>query len=92
MPEKICFKVSGKVQGVCFRAYAQAAAVEIDVTGWVRNMPDGCVEGEGWGTAEAIEEFVKWLHKGSPHGRVDHVEITRLGTEDQRPPSFGVKY
>lgn len=92
MYEKISFKVSGRVQGVCFRAYAQQAARELDVTGWVRNCPDGRVEGEAWGRSEAVRGFIQWLHKGSPHGHVDRVDLDPTETEADRPDSFDVRY
>jgi acylphosphatase len=92
MHEKISFVVSGKVQGVCFRAYTQKAAQERDVTGWVRNRADNRVEGEAHGSPEAMEQFIAWLHTGSPHGRVDQVDVDRLGSTEQRPASFRVKY
>lgn len=92
MYEKIYYVVSGRVQGVCFRAYAQTAAVERDVTGWVRNRRDGRVEGEAWGTTEAMEQFIQWLHRGSPHGKVEQVEVERSGHHGERPESFSIKY
>lgn len=90
--DKISFVVSGTVQGVCFRAYAQAAAVELDVTGWIRNRRDGRVEGEAFGSPEAVKGFIEWLHKGSPYGRVDQVEVESLESQGSRPPNFGVRY
>ena len=90
--EKILYKVSGRVQGVCFRAYAEAAAAELGVTGWIRNRADGRVEGEAWGSEEAIKAFIQWLHKGSPYGRVDAVEVEREGPDEHAPPSFGTRY
>jgi acylphosphatase len=92
MYEKIDFIVSGQVQGVCFRAYTQRAAQDLEVTGWVRNRSDGRVEGEAWGLPEAIEGFVQWLHKGSPHGRVDRVEVDRKDLEEKRPTSFSIRF
>jgi acylphosphatase len=92
MYEKIAFVVTGKVQGVCFRAYTEEAARDHDVTGWVRNRPDGRVEGEAWAAPESMEEFIEWLHVGSPHGRVDEVEVTRQGQAEERPPAFGTRY
>jgi acylphosphatase len=92
MYEKVAFTVSGVVQGVCFRAYAQGAARDLDVTGWVRNRDDGRVEGEAWGERDALEGFIHWLQKGPPHGRVDHVDIDRLEPEADRPAGFRVRY
>ena len=67
-------------------------SAELGVQGWVRNRPDGRVEGEAWGALESMENFVKWLHKGSPHGRVDDVEMTREGEAETRPREFGTRY
>lgn len=92
MYEKIYYVVSGRVQGVCFRAYTQSAAVELDVTGWVRNRRDGRVEGEAWAAAEAMEKFIQWLHRGPPHGKVDHVAVEPGGHHGERPESFNIKY
>lgn len=92
MYQKISFVVIGKVQGVCFRAYTEEAARDRDITGWVRNRPDGRVEGEAWGAPESMENFVNWLHKGSPYGRVDEVELTREGEAETRPREFGTRY
>lgn len=92
MFEKISFRVEGKVQGVCFRAYAQAAAKELHITGWVRNRKDGRVEGEAWGRPEAIEGYIQWLHSGSPYGRVDHVDVVHHEPEEECPSEFGIRY
>ncbi|MFH2000346.1 MAG: acylphosphatase [Planctomycetota bacterium] len=92
MYEKIAFKVSGRVQGVCFRAYTEQAAREMDITCWVRNRPDGTVEGEAWAEKGKIDRFVAWLHKGSPHGRVDKVDIEIRGSKEERPFDFQIRY
>lgn len=84
--------MTGKVQGVCFRAYTEKAAQEMDVTGWVRNRSDGRVEGEAWGKEEDIKRFSSWLHKGSPHGRVGEVDLNDLGPFDQRPAAFEIRF
>ena len=91
--EKIAFRATGRVQGVCFRAYAQDAALQRDVTGWIRNCPDGRrVEGEAWGRPEAVESFIRWLYDGSPYARVDRVDVDRLGPQEDRPPSFEIRF
>jgi len=66
--------IKGRVQGVFFRAYTRDAAVREEVTGWVRNIPDGRVEAVFEGDAERVDRMVVWCHKGSPLSRVDHVE------------------
>lgn len=66
--------VSGKVQGVYFRANTREQARERGVDGWVRNLRDGRVEAVFEGPAEAVEAMVEWCHEGSPAARVDDVE------------------
>lgn len=93
MYEKIGFVVSGRVQGVCFRAYTQEAAHKYDLTGWVRNRSDGKVEGEACGFKENIQAFTLWLKtKGSPYGRVDHLDLDEMGTQENRANSFDIRY
>lgn len=67
--------ISGRVQGVFFRAYTQDAARNHGVTGWVRNVPDGRVEAVFEGDAAAVDAMVQWCHQGSPLSRVDGVEV-----------------
>lgn len=67
--------ISGRVQGVFFRAYTQDAARNHGVTGWVRNVPDGRVEAVFEGDASAVDAMVQWCHRGSPLSRVDGVEV-----------------
>ncbi|WP_028581127.1 acylphosphatase [Desulfogranum japonicum] len=69
--------VSGKVQGVCFREYTRRKAVELGIDGWVRNLSDGRVEVLAQGERALIQEFIKWLHVGSPYAQVSHVETKR---------------
>jgi acylphosphatase len=67
--------VSGRVQGVYYRATTRETALERGVGGWVRNLDDGRVEAVFEGTEEAVESMVEWCHTGSPKARVDDVEI-----------------
>lgn len=68
--------VSGKVQGVMFRATTRDEARKRGVDGWVKNLPDGRVEAVFEGEQKAVEELVEFCHKGSPVARVDDVEIS----------------
>lgn len=70
------YLISGRVQGVGFRFFAQAAAVREGVHGWVRNVPDGQVEIEAEGEAEALERFEHRIRHGPPGARVERVEVT----------------
>ncbi|MGC8494841.1 MAG: acylphosphatase [Syntrophobacteraceae bacterium] len=67
--------ISGRVQGVFFRAYARDAGRVSGVFGWVRNLPDGRVEAVFEGDADKVENMLAWCHSGSPLSRVDGVEV-----------------
>jgi acylphosphatase len=71
--EAMRFQVSGRVQGVGFRAWTYSRARELGVTGSVRNRPDGSVEVEAEGSAEALANFRVALEKGPPGSRVAKV-------------------
>jgi acylphosphatase len=75
------YVISGRVQGVGFRFFIEAAAVREGVHGWVRNLHDGRVEIAAEGEAEAIERFERSVRQGPRGARVDDVEV------DQQPPS-----
>jgi len=67
--------VSGRVQGVFYRATTRDTARERGVDGWVRNLADGRVEAVFEGAAEDVEEMVEWCHEGSPQARVEDVDV-----------------
>lgn len=64
-------KVSGKVQGVWFRASTEKEAVRLGINGWVKNCNDGSVQ--IWAEGSNLEEFIQWCHEGPPQARVDSV-------------------
>ena len=68
------YLVRGRVQGVGFRDFVQRAAVELGVTGWVRNLDDGRVEAVAAGTAAQLAEFAGRLHRGPRFSDVRGVE------------------
>jgi len=70
--------VSGRVQGVWFRAATQERARALGVAGWVRNLPDGRVEALFEGDREAVERALAFVRRGPPDARVDQVEVERL--------------
>jgi acylphosphatase len=67
--------VSGRVQGVFFRANTRDEARSRDVDGWVQNLDDGRVEAVFEGPSEAVEAMVEWCHTGSPAAAVEDVEV-----------------
>jgi acylphosphatase len=73
--------VSGRVQGVAFRAYTQRQARGAGVDGWVRNLSDGRVEAVFEGAPAAVEALVAWCRGGPRHARVDGVEVREEAPE-----------
>jgi acylphosphatase len=69
------YKVSGRVQGVGFRYFTDAAAAREGVCGWVRNTPEGGVEIFVEGDAEAVERFEWSVRQGPPSARVERVDV-----------------
>jgi acylphosphatase len=67
--------IAGRVQGVNFRASAQAQARSIGVEGWVRNLDDGRVEAVFEGAATAVKHMISWCHSGPRSARIDHVDV-----------------
>jgi acylphosphatase len=67
--------VSGKVQGVFFRASTKEAAERLGINGFVRNEPDGSVYIEAEGEEEKLNQFVEWCRVGPPRARVEKLEM-----------------
>ena len=79
-------KVFGEVQGVFFRKNTQQKAVELGVTGWVKNENDGTVTVEIEGEIHSILAMQSWLKLGPPHAKVEKLEIEH--GEDQGHSGF----
>ncbi len=71
--------VSGRVQGVSYRAATADEAQRLGVTGWVRNRRDGTVELEAEGNPEQIAALLAWCEAGPPASRVSGVAVEELG-------------
>lgn len=65
--------VTGRVQGVSFRAYTAREAKRLGLCGWVANRADGSVEIVAEGDSSAVAELVAWAQHGPPLARVDSV-------------------
>ncbi len=74
------YVVSGRVQGVGYRASTQIKALELGVHGWCRNRDDGTVEVLAIGEASVLVVFENWLWVGPGLAEVEHVE-SREGVE-----------
>lgn len=67
--------ISGKVQGVFYRASAQQEAQRLALMGEISNLPDGRVEAIVEGPRGAVEEFVDWCRRGPPSAEVENVRV-----------------
>ncbi len=67
--------VTGKVQGVFFRAYTKEKADSLNLKGYVRNMPDGSVEVYAEGESNDLEKLLEFLKVGSPYSKVEKVNV-----------------
>ena len=76
--------VSGRVQGVFFRAEARDRARSLGVAGWVRNNPDGTVEAAFEGDRERVESMVEWCRRGPALAEVERVVVEWEEPRDER--------
>jgi acylphosphatase len=74
--------VTGRVQGVGFRAWTERTAAVLDVNGWVRNRRDGSVEALFAGDATRVSEMVRRCHEGPRAAIVDKVAVTEKEVEE----------
>ena len=82
--------VSGRVQGVFFRASTRDRARELGVTGYARNLHDGRVEVLACGKPDAVEALCRWLWQGSPSSQVTAVNVSAVPMSElgEPPTSF----
>ena len=80
----------GLVQGVFFRANCRRRALELGLTGWVRNREDGAVEAVFEGEKEVVEEAIRWNRTSQPHARVTGADVS-FGEATGEFPTFEVR-
>ena len=85
-----CF-ISGRVQGVFFRASTQQKANEFNIKGWVRNLRDGRVEVMASGKTATMDLFLEWLHQGPPMAQVDNIEFDQVTDLEEQVDNFMIK-
>ena len=90
--KRIRLLISGRVQGVCFRAYTRDEARRLGLRGWVRNLPDGRVEAMAQGDPAKIRTFEAWCKQGPSHARVREVVVVEEATDSIELPSFEITY
>lgn len=74
--------ITGKVQGVYYRASAKQKADELCVKGFVRNQPNGSVYMEAEAAPEVLEKFLAWCHQGPERAQVLNVETTSAALQN----------
>jgi len=84
------YLVSGRVQGVGFRFFTEAAAAREGLHGFVRNLPDGRVEIAAEGDAEALERFERHVRHGPPGAEVERVDVEER-VPDGRHSGFSIR-
>ena len=83
--------ISGKVQGVFFRHNTLEKAVDLGLTGWVKNRSDGKVEAVFEGVPHQVHEMINWCRTGPPHAHV--TDITETWEEPMGEyTSFNIRY
>ena len=83
--KRLHIRVTGRVQGVYFRASTCGEARRLGISGWVRNTSDGAVELEAQGAPDALAELVAWCHEGPPAARVQKVETREIALAPESP-------
>ncbi|MDI6795634.1 MAG: acylphosphatase [Desulfatibacillaceae bacterium] len=83
--------ISGRVQGVFFRASTQKKALSLGLNGWVKNLPNGSVEAVFEGPDELVEKMIEWAHSGPPSAKVASVQVKEVPA-DEALSGFAVRY
>ena len=83
--------ISGRVQGVYFRACTREEAIRHSISGWVRNSPDGKVEAHFEGLKDDVQQVVNWCRKGPPSALVTGIELN-WGEYSGDFPDFSIRY
>lgn len=83
--------VSGRVQGVFYRASTRQKAIETGCTGYARNLVDGRVEVLAVGSPAAVHALIDWLWRGPPAAHVSNVEVIDVSPAELNgvPQEFG---
>ena len=82
MNQQLRFSISGRVQGVGFRAATRRRARQLDLIGWVKNEPDGTVTVVAEGPEEKLNQLKSWLEEGPPLAKVASLETREAESEN----------
>jgi len=83
--------VRGRVQGVFYRDYSKRQAESLNISGWIRNMPDGSVEAIISGRDSDVEQMVEWFQTGSPLSNVTSVQAEEI-FPTEKLKNFEIRY
>lgn len=84
-------RITGLVQGVAYRQSTQQTAQRLNVSGWVKNLPDGSVQGCFEGEEADVEALIRWCHEGPSRARVTEVQVKKEGFSGQYG-DFNISY
>lgn len=84
--------ISGQVQGVFFRVFVRQKALELGVTGYVRNLRDRRVEAVFQGPPDKVQEMIKHVHEGPRLARVEKVSVQWEAVSDEFRNNFHIRY
>lgn len=84
--------IQGIVQGVGYRYSTYRKALQLGLTGWVRNREDGSVEAVFEGPPERVEEMIKWCYIGPRGARVDKIDVEKEDSADNIYTRFEIRY
>jgi acylphosphatase len=87
MKTRVHVVISGRVQGVWYRASTKQKAEELGVTGWVKNTDEGNVEAVFEGDKAVVDEMIAWCWKGPSLAKVTNVTISPCHS-DEKSSSF----
>ncbi len=73
---QVKLRITGKVQGVFYRAFTREKAQQLGIKGWEKNEPDGTVSAMGQGSEASLQQWIDWCREGPSEARVESVEVT----------------
>jgi len=88
---RISFRVTGQVQGIGYRWFVKETAATYRLSGWVRNVTDGSVEGEAQGPVPELDGFLKYLKTGCAGAGVEKMETQELMDSEAEEKYFYIK-
>jgi len=78
----VIITISGRVQNVGFRYHTRKTALDLNISGFVKNEPDGSVYVEANGEEVFLDQFILWCQSGPTWARVDEVKVVAMPYQD----------